>query len=184
MYGSRTDHYPATSKLLHWLIAACVLTTAPVAIAMGRVAQGPTQDSLYNLHKSLGVLIFILMILRVINRFAVGAPIADPKIEPWQKTVSAVVHSSIYVLLVAMPIAGYIANSAFGAPTPFFGLFNLPPIVGKSEPLSTQLFTIHRYAGWLLIALVLMHVGAALFHTFIRRDNVINRMLPRALGGY
>jgi cytochrome b561 len=184
MYGSRTDHYPATSKLLHWLIAACVLTTAPVAIAMGRVAEGPTQNSLYNLHKSLGVLIFILMILRVINRFAVGAPIADPKIEPWQKTVSAVVHSSIYVLLVAMPIAGYIANSAFGAPTPFFGLFNLPPIVGKNEALSTQLFTIHRYVGWVLIALVLMHVGAALFHTFIRRDNVINRMLPRALGGY
>ena len=112
MYGSRTDHYPATSKLLHWLIAACVLTTAPVAIAMGRVAQGPTQDSLYNLHKSLGVLIFVLMVLRLINRFAVGAPIADPKIEPWQKTVSAIVHSSIYVLLVAMPIAGYIANSA------------------------------------------------------------------------
>jgi cytochrome b561 len=184
MYGSRTDHYPATSKLLHWLIAACVLTTAPVAIAMGRVAQGPTQDSLYNLHKSLGVLIFVLMMLRVINRFAVGAPIADPNIEPWQKILSAVVHSSIYVLLVAMPIAGYTANSAFGAPTPFFGLFNLPPIVGKNEALSTQLFTIHRFAGWLLIALVLMHVGAALFHTFVRRDNVINRMLPRVMGGY
>ena len=184
MYGSRTDHYPATSKLLHWLIAACVLTTAPVAIAMGRVAEGPTQNSLYNLHKSLGVLILILMILRLINRLVVGAPIADPKIEPWQKTVSAIVHSSIYVLLVAMPIAGYVANSAFGAPTPFFGLFELPPIVGKNEALSTQLFTIHRFAGWLLIALVVMHVGAALFHTFIRRDNVINRMLPRAMGGY
>ena len=184
MYGSRTDHYPATSKLLHWLIAACVLTTAPVAIAMGRVAEGPTQNSLYNLHKSLGVLILILMILRLINRLVVGAPIADPKIELWQKTISAIVHSSIYVLLLAMPIAGYIANSAFGASTPFFGLFELPPIVGKNEALSTQIFTIHRFAGWLLIALVLMHVGAVIFHTFIRRDNVINRMLPRAMGGY
>ena len=184
MYGERTDHYPATSKLLHWLIAASVLTTAPVAIAMGRVAPGPTQDSLYNLHKSLGVLIFVLMALRLINRLTVGAPIADPAIEPWQKALSAIVHTLLYILLLAMPIVGYVANSAFGAPTPFFGLFTLPPIVGKNEALSNQLFTFHRWTGFVVIALVLMHVGAVVFHTFIRKDNVINRMLPRAMGGY
>ncbi len=184
MYGTRTDHYPATSKLLHWLIAICVLTTAPVAIAMSRVNPGPTQDTLYNFHKSLGVLILILMVLRLINRLVVGAPIADPGIEPWQKAVSSAVHTSLYVLLFAMPIAGYVANSAFGASTPFFGLFNLPPIIGKDEALAMQLFTIHRWAGWLLIVLVLMHVGAALYHYFIRRDEVLKRMLPRVMGGF
>ena len=71
-YGTRTDHYPATSKLLHWLVAACVLITAPVAIAMTRIDKGPTQDALYSLHKSLGVLILILMVLRLINRLAAG----------------------------------------------------------------------------------------------------------------
>lgn len=183
-YGTRTDHYPATSKLLHWLIAACVLTTAPVAIAMGRIAPGPTQDSLYNLHKSLGVLILVLMVLRLINRLAVGAPMADPGIEAWQKAVSSGVHTLLYVLLLAMPVVGYVANSAFGAPTPFFGLFTLPPIVGKNEALSNQLFTIHRWTGWFVILLVLMHVSAALFHHFIRNDNVLRRMLPRAMGGF
>jgi cytochrome b561 len=183
-YGTRTDHYPATSKLLHWLIAVCVLTTAPVAIAMIRVGEGPTQDLLYNFHKSLGVLILILMILRLINRLAVGALAAESNIEPWQKAVSSTVHTSLYVLLLAMPVVGYTANSAYGAPTPFFGLFNLPPIVGKNEALATQLFAIHRWAGWLLIALVLMHVGAALYHHFIRRDSVLKRMLPRAMGGF
>jgi cytochrome b561 len=182
-YGNRTDHYPASSKLLHWLVAICVLTTAPVAIAMTRVSQGPTQDMLFNFHKSLGVLILLLMTLRLINRLAVGAPIADPGIEPWQKTVSAAVHTSFYVLLVAMPIVGYVANSAYGAPTPFFGLFELPPIVDKNEAISTPLFTIHRWVGWLLIMLVLIHVSAALYHHFIRRDNVLQRMLPRAIGG-
>src|SRR6185503_6970490 len=170
-YGTRTDHYPATSKLLHWLVAICVLTTAPVAIAMVRVSQGPTQDALYNFHKSLGVLILILMILRLINRLVVGAPIADPGIEPWQKTVSSIVHTSLYVLLLAMPIVGYIANSVYGASTPFFGLFDLPPIAGKNEALATQLFTIHRWVGWLVIVLVLTHVSAALYHYFIRRCN-------------
>jgi cytochrome b561 len=182
-YGSRTDHYPATSKLLHWLIAACVLTTAPVAITMTRLDKGSTQDMLYNFHKSLGVLILILMILRLINRLAVGAPIAEPGIEPWQKAVSATVHTSFYVLLLAMPIVGYIANSAYGAATPFFGLFELPTIVEKNEALSTPLFTLHRWVGYLLILLVLTHVSAALYHYFVRGDHVLQRMLPRALTG-
>src|SRR4051812_21060208 len=109
-YGTRTDHYPATSKLLHWLVAICVLTTVPVAIAMVRVGEGATQDALYNFHKSLGVLILMLMVLRLINRLAVGAPIPDPGIEPWQSTASSIVHTSLYVLLLAMPVVGYIAN--------------------------------------------------------------------------
>jgi cytochrome b561 len=82
-----------------------------------------------------------------------------------------------------MPIVGYIANSAYGAPTPFFGLVELPPIIEKNEALSTPLFAIHRWVGWLLIILVLMHVSAALYHHFIRGDKVLQRMLPRALGG-
>jgi len=182
-YGARTDHYPVTSKLLHWLVAICVLTTAPVAITMTRLSEGLTRDTLYNFHKSLGILILVLMILRLINRLAVGAPVAEPGIERWQKTVSSVVHTSFYVLLLAMPIVGYIANSAFGAPTPFFGLFDLPPIVEKNEALSTPLFTIHRVVGWLVIVLVLLHVSAALYHHFVRRDKVLQRMLPRAVGG-
>jgi cytochrome b561 len=183
-YGTRTDHYPATSKLLHWLVAVCVLTSAPVAIAMTRVGKGSTQDALYNFHKSLGVVILILMILRLINRLAVGALAPEAGIEPWQKTVSSIVHTSLYVLLLAMPIVGYIANSAYGATTPFFGLFEIPAIMGKNEQLATQLFTLHRWVGWLVVLLALTHISAALYHHFIRGDVVLKRMLPRALGGF
>jgi len=183
-YGTRTDHYPATSKLLHWLVAACVLITAPVAIAMTNVGKGPTQDALYNLHKSLGVLILILMVFRLINRLAVGALAAETEIEPWQKMVSSIVHTLLYVLLLAMPIVGYIANSAYGASTPFFGLFELPNPIAKNEELATRLFTLHRWAGWLVILLALTHISAALYHHFIRRDPVLKRMLPRAMGGF
>jgi cytochrome b561 len=182
-YGSRTDHYPATSKLLHWLVAACVLATAPVAITMTRVEKGQTQDLLFAFHKSIGVLILILMLLRLVNRLAVGAPIAEPGIAPWQKTASAIVHTSFYVLLIAMPVVGYIATSAYGAPPSFFGLFTLPPIVDQNEALATPLFTLHRWVGYLLILLVLTHVSAALYHHFVRGDNVLQRMLPRAIGG-
>src|SRR5262245_22044833 len=183
-YGTRTDHYPGTSKLLHWMVAACVLITAPVAIAMTNVGKGPTQDALYNLHKSFGVLILILMVLRLINRLAAGALAAEAEIEPWQKRVSSIVHTSLYVLLLAMPAVGYIANSAYGATTPFFGLFELPRIIGRNEELATQLFTLHRWAGWLVIILVLTHISAALYHHLVRRDEVLKRMLPRAMGGF
>jgi cytochrome b561 len=182
-YGTRTGPYPATSKWLHWLVAACVLTTAPVAIAMTRVGEGATQDTLYTFHKSLGVLILILVILRLINRLIAGAPAPEPGIERWQKAASSATHGLLYLLLVAMPIVGYVANSLYGAPTPFFGVFDLPPIVAENQPLSEKLFTLHRWSGMLLIVLVLMHIGAALFHHVIRGDNVLRRMLPRALDG-
>jgi cytochrome b561 len=182
-YGDRIGGYPPTSKWLHWLVAICVLTTAPVAIAMVRVTPGPTQDALYNFHKSLGVLILVLMILRLINRLVVGAPPPEPDIEPWQKKVSSAVHGLLYVLLLAMPIVGWIANSAYGAPTPFFGLFTLPKLVADNKDLATTLFTLHRWVGFLVILLVVVHIGGALYHYFARRDQVLQRMLPRALGG-
>jgi cytochrome b561 len=183
-YGNnKADHYPPSSKLFHWAVAICVLTIIPVAIIMVNIEEGPTQDFLFQFHKSLGVLILILMTLRLINRLIVGAPMADPEIEPWQRSVSSIVHTSLYVLLFAMSILGYVAHSVYGAPTPFFGLFEIPPVFSKNEELSEQLFTVHQVLGLLVAALVLMHIGGALYHRFIRGDHVLQRMLPRALGG-
>lgn len=176
--------YPSSSKWLHWLVAISVLTTAVVAIAMANFVQpGPTHDFLYNFHKSLGALIFVLMALRLINRLVLGAPMAEPGIEPWQKALSSAVHGLLYLLLLAMPVVGYIANSAYGATTPFFGLFDVPPVMAKNEQLSTVLFAIHRWVGFLVILLVLLHISGAFYHYFIRGDGVLQRMLPRALGG-
>jgi cytochrome b561 len=182
-YGTQPGGYPSTSKWLHWLIAACVLVTLPVSLAMVRVGEGPAQDVLYNFHKSLGILILVLMLLRLINRLVAGAPAPDPTLEPWQRTLSSAVHGLLYVLLLAMPVVGYVANSAYGAPTPFFGLFTLPKIAADNQALATQLFTAHRWAGFVVIVLAGMHIGGALMHHFVHRDNVLRRMLPRALGG-
>ena len=82
-----------------------------------------------------------------------------------------------------MPVVGTVANSAYGAPTPFFGLFTLPKIAADNQALATQLFTAHRWAGFVVIVLAGMHIGGALFHFVIRRDTVLQRMLPRAMGG-
>lgn len=130
------------------------------------------------------MLILFLLVLRLINRLAAAALAAEAEIEQWQKTVSSIVQTLLHALLLAMPIVGYLANSAYGASTPFFRLFELPMIIGKNEELATQLFTLHRWVGWLVIVLVLTHISAALYHHFIHRDAVLKRMLPRALGGF
>lgn len=181
-YGTATS-YPAASKWLHWLVAACVLLTLPVGIAMGRVGEGPLADTLFNLHKSLGVAIFVLMMLRLINRIVAGAPAPAPGLEPHERILSSAVHGLLYVLLIVMSVLGYVANSAYGATTPVFGLFELPKIVADNEALANQLFAIHRWVGFFVIGLVVAHIGGALMHAVIKRDTVLQRMLPRALGG-
>lgn len=179
--GEGVPGYSGFAKLLHWLIALCVIAIVPVGVAM--TYEGPWSDTLYNTHKSLGVLILILMIVRVAYRLGHGAPPPEPTIEPWQRGVSNIVHTLLYVLLVVQPILGYLANSVYGAATPFFGLFEIPPIIAKDEPLSERLFLVHRLTGFGIALLALMHIGAALQHYFLRRDRVLHRMLPRSMGG-
>jgi cytochrome b561 len=176
--------YPPLSKLLHWLVALAILIQVPIALIMTRIADGPLKDSLFVWHKGLGVLILFLVVIRIINRLMVGAPAAEPDIAPWQKTASSAVHGLLYVLLFALPLGGWIGMSAFGEGAPFFGLFTLPPLpIGKNEALSEQIFVVHRWLGYLLALVAAMHVAAALQHYFIHKDGVLQRMLPRALGG-
>jgi len=182
-YGALQGGYPASSKWLHWLVAISVVVTIPIGLIMGNLGPGPLQNSLYNFHKALGVVIFLLMIARLVNRFAVGAPAPSPGLARWERAVSSAVHGLLYVLLVAMAVSGYFANSAFGATTPFFGLFEIPPIIGRNEALSDRLFALHRWMGYLTALVASLHIAAAAQHFFIRRDGVVQRMLPRALGG-
>jgi len=178
--GSR---YSRTAKVFHWTVALLVLGTVPVGILMGRIPESPTQDSLYTLHKSVGALILMLMTLRVINRFSHGAPAPEPTLKPWERLASGTVHWALYALLLVTPIIGLLANSAYGAATPFFGLFQISPLIDKNGPLSDSLFYIHGWLGWTVGVLFCIHITAALRHHFIKQDNVLQRMLPRSLGG-
>ena len=182
-YGKRSGAYPPTSKWLHWLVAGSVLVMIPIGIAMGRVGKGPLQDTLYTLHKSFGILVLALMVARLINRLVVGAPAPAPGLARWQRAVSSATHGLLYVLLVIQAIGGWLANSAYGAPTPFFGLFELPALRDKDQAFAEQVFGNHRFFGFVIAGLAAMHIAAALQHYFIKKDRVLQRMLPRALGG-
>jgi cytochrome b561 len=133
---------------------------------------------LYTVHRSLGVLVLFLMTIRLLYRLVHGAPPPEPTINAMQRIVSHLVHLALYGLIIAQALIGWVATSAYGAQISFFGLFTVPALVAKDESLSKPLFEVHEFLGFTIAGLLLMHIGAALFHHFIRKDGVLQRMLP------
>jgi cytochrome b561 len=172
------EEYSGFAKLLHWTIAAFVLCIIPMGIIMNRIPSGLLQNSLYTLHRSFGALVLVLMLIRLAYRLINGAPAPEPTLTPLQRVGSSVVHLCLYVLVIAQPIIGWVATSAYGAQISFLGLFTLPAPVSKDEALSKPLFFVHELIGFTIAGLLVMHIGAALFHYYVRRDGVLQRMLP------
>lgn len=170
--------YSLVAKLFHWLVAACVIFIIPVGILMVNVdLPDATRNNLYSLHKAFGVLILALMAMRIGYRLTAGAPPASGVLTPTQYVVSRIVHFTLYVLLIAMPILGWAGTSAFPAPVPFFGLFEMPALLDKDRELSKLLLSIHGYMGFFLTGVVILHIAAGIYHGFVRRDGVLSRMI-------
>lgn len=177
--------YSRIARTLHWLTVALLVLQIPVGVYM--VHRGSTLNlwdnltgALYSSHKLVGVAILLLVLWRLLYRLSRGAPADEPTLEPWQRVVSHLNHWGLYLLLIVTPIAGYIGISLFPA-LDIFGLFSLPGIVAPDKEAAKTVFAVHGLLALLLLALIALHVGAALFHYFIRKDNVLGRMLPGLL---
>jgi cytochrome b561 len=168
--------YSPTARVLHWFTAVLVLIMIPAGFIMANIGAGPLQDFLFNLHRSFGVLLMPVILVRLAYRLGHPPPPLPPTVEPLQQLAAHVVHMALYTLLIVQPIVGWIGTSAFRAPIPVFGLFELPPIWPEDRAFSDQLFVVHRVIGILIALLLVAHIGAALFHHFIRRDQVLLRM--------
>ncbi len=136
--------------------------------------------ALYDSHKLLGVLIFVIVLLRLGYRLTHGAPPSDRSLPAALTGISHLVHWTIYLLLVAVPIGGYIGVSYYGALNAF-NTVPLPPVTEKDEKMAEVIFGYHKLAALVLLALVGLHIAAAIYHRFIRKDRVVERMLPRRI---
>lgn len=174
----RPEHYSAPAKWLHWLTALCILAIIPIGITMHNIAPGALQNRLYDLHRSLGVLVLVLVLLRLGVRMTYRSPAPYVGLTGFERIASTATHHLLYLLLLTMPIVGWAMTSAFGADINVFGLFKLPHLIAKNENLFKILQQVHKIGGIAMAVLVLLHVGAALMHTFIKRDIVLWRMLP------
>ena len=170
--------YAAPARWLHWSVALLVLLVIPAGLVMVRLPSGAAQNQLFDFHRSVGIAILALAIVRVGVRVLYRPPGRPANMPTWMWAAAEAVHYALYALIFVMPILGWLASSSFGAPVYFFGLFELPALVGKDEALSKLTGTAHVWLGFLMAGLVLLHMGAGLYHGIIRRDGVLSRMLP------
>jgi cytochrome b561 len=168
--------YSVTARVLHWVVAALVLFMVPVGIIIANEWGGPVQQPLYDLHKSVGVLLLPLVLARLLYRLTHPPMPLPADIPALQQFAAHATHWALYGLLIVQPVVGLIATSAYPAPLPMFGLFELPPVWPENRPLSERLFALHRWMGIAIAVVATMHIGAALHHHFVRRDRVLMRM--------
>ena len=169
--------YTITARVLHWITAVAILLMLPLGWASANEWGGSWQDWLYNLHRSIGAALIPIILVRVIYRIT-HPPLPLPEaIPPLQRLAAAGTHGALYALLLAQPVIGWIATSAYPAPIPVFGLFELPPLWGANRPLSNRLFSLHAAFGIAIAIVVALHVAAACHHQFVRKDRVLLRMI-------
>ncbi|WP_096700513.1 cytochrome b [Magnetospirillum sp. 15-1] len=175
------NRYDAVAVGLHWLMAAAILALLGLGFVMTGLKPGsPLQFKLYQLHKSVGVLVFGLAVLRLGWRLGHQPPPLPAAMGPGERLLAHAGHWALYGLMLGLPLAGWavVSTSPYNIPTILFGVVDLPHL-----PLPRDLNALakgtHMIGAWLLIATLMGHVTAALRHHFVLRDDVLVRMLPR-----
>lgn len=163
--------------ILHWLIALIIVVAWPVGLVMGDMGVSPLKIKVFAWHKWAGITVLWLSVLRLSWRATHPAPAYPESMRTWQVWASKLVQWSLYVLLFAVPITGWMFSSAAGYSVFYFNLIHLPDLVTKDKALADQLHEIHESLNWALLALFLVHMAAALKHHFIDKDTVLVRML-------
>jgi cytochrome b561 len=174
--------YSGTAKTLHWLIVALVLTQFVVSWFMPHIGRNTVPGTLINLHFSLGVLILVVMAVRFLHRLSHSAPPAMPNAPGWERRLAQAIHALFYAILLIVPLLGWASASAHDLPVTFFGLFTLPALAPPKARWALTAGDIHTYAMWTLLGIIALHAAAALYHFFVRRDGVMQRMLPAGGG--
>jgi cytochrome b561 len=177
---SSEGRYTPLAQALHWLTALLVVLTLPIAWVMVNMpSTARLAGRLFTLHESLGITILALVAVRLIWRASHPAPALPASLQRWDRMMARVSHGMLYAILVVMPVSGYLMNATGGYPIGFFWLFDLPGLP-KSEIVSACGFWLHVAVGqWLTYTLVVLHVAATAWHVSVRKDGILERMLPR-----
>jgi cytochrome b561 len=174
------ETYSTGARHFHWWTVLLIAIQLPLGIFMvnygARTNFAPPTGQMYDAHKLIGMLILIFVVARLSYRLLHGAPGDEPTLEPWQRIVSHITHWAIYALLLIVPLLGWLATSAYGPFQPF-GI-PLPRLLADNQDLAARIYMAHKASAMLLMLLIAMHVGAALYHYVIRKDGVLNRMWP------
>lgn len=185
MLKNSATEYGALSKLLHWLMAAIILTLIGVGIYMADLPRDTAEQKqhafqFYNLHKSFGVVALLLIALRLVWIRISPAPQLPGVFEGKEKMVVKALQGLLYLLMILLPVSGYLMSNAGGHPINVFGLFEMPAVVGESKALGGFAHEMHEIGGWLILFVVILHMAGAIKHRLKDRggeSDILKRML-------
>ncbi|MGE5320152.1 MAG: cytochrome b [Hyphomicrobiaceae bacterium] len=168
--------YSTPAIVLHWLVALLIFAAFPLGLYMADLPFSPEKLKLFSYHKWIGVSVFMLAVFRVTWRLTHMPPPLPASVAAWQRRASVIVHGLLYLLILVVPISGWLMSSAKGVQTVWFGVLPLPDLIGKDKALGRQLAEVHETLNYTMLALVVVHVSAALQHHFIERQPFLQRM--------
>jgi cytochrome b561 len=170
--------YNTSRAALHWFVALLLFVTFPLGIYMRELVLTPAKLRLFSYHKWIGISILVLACARVAARWTDRLPPAPQAAPRWRQCAATVVHVTLYLLIFAIPLTGWLMSSAQGFQTVWMGLLPLPDLLPRSRGLATLFKALHQSLNLLLLGVVAVHVSAALYHLIFLRDRVFSRMLP------
>lgn len=176
-----TERWNAVAQIFHWLIAALIIVQAGIGLTMVSLPKRPAIIPIYSLHKSIGLTILALAVLRLLWRLGTRHPPLPAHAPSWERGTARATHVALYVLLFATPLSGWLFDSASSLrPLYWWGVLPMPNLTGGPDATLKALgHGLHITLFWTLFTVTVLHVGAALKHHFIDRDKVLLNMLPR-----
>jgi cytochrome b561 len=178
MLRNSEDSWGSVAKAFHWLIAALIFAQFPLGWVAVNLRLSPAKFYLFTWHKSIGLTILLLVVLRLLWRWANPVPRLPAGMRPWERAGARVDHLALYLLMFAAPLTGWVVDSASNIPFKMFWLFRPPRIVSPSKVLEEAFKGIHDNLSIAFAILLAVHIGAALWHHFFRHDAVLLRMMP------
>ena len=177
-WRNTSERYGSATIGLHWLMLLLIAAVYALMELRGIFPKGSAeQNAMKQWHFMLGMLVFWLALVRLVVRWAGAKPRIEPPPPAWQEWLAGVVQVLMYVLMLGLPLAGWLMFSASGKPVPFFGL-ELPPLIGPDKALGKQIKELHETVAAIGYWVIGLHAVAALFHHYWMRDNTLLRMLP------
>ena len=171
------DRYGTVARYLHWSIAVGVAIMLIIGFFHGYITDKALRSTFMRFHMSLGILILVLMLARLLWALTNHKPQPLPNIPRWQQIASKAAHGLLYVLLILMPISGWVMVNAHGGSPGFFGLFNLPTIAPANKAFGSFMSDVHSFLAWAIIVVVAVHLIAIIKHLVVDKHNLLKRMV-------
>lgn len=166
-------------RTLHWLMAAMIFVALGLGVWATQLPRGSMRSDVLFVHKSLGVAVLALIVVRILARLALGSPVYAAALDWMTHAAARSAHLLLYALMIAMPVTGYLTSAAGGHDVSFFGLFSLPDLVGQNKAIDEGAGKAHYVLAWTIGAVLTLHLLAVIWHARFKRDTVLTRMWPR-----